>query len=254
MSDNFYVGYLEPKPETARRLKRLAATLVVLAAVVATALAIATGPFDRATYEYAIEREWQGTLEAAPYPVLIAMTRAVASSPFGEYERFPLVAPGKHGADLLIAGLEGATVRLKGRRIVRQGTTMLEVVPGTIERSETALPANGKPAPSFNVEDLGIKTFSGEIVDSKCFLGVMNPGRLEVHRACAIRCIAGGVPPMLFVRESDGREAHLLLVDSNGQPLNDRVLDMVAIPVTIEGRLERRDDLYYLYAASWAAQ
>ena len=251
MSDDFYVGYLEPKPETARRLKRLAATLVVLAAVVATALAIATGPFDRATYEYAIEREWQGTLEAAPYPVLIAMTRAVASSPFGAYERFPLVAEGKHGADAAIARLDGVTVRLKGRRIGRQGTTMLELVPGSIERFEPSLPENDKRTPASQIENLGHTTFHGEIVDSKCFLGVMNPGRLEVHRACAIRCIAGGVPPMLFVRESEGREAHLLLVDQNGQPLNDRVLGLVAYPVTIEGRLERRDDLYYLYAEKW---
>jgi len=254
MSDNFYVGYLEPKPETARRLRRLAATLVVLAAVVATALAIATGPFDRAVYEYGTEREWKGRLEAAPYPVLIATTRAVPDSPFGASERFPLVAQGKHGADALIAGLDGVTVRLKGRRIVRQRTTMLEVVPGTIERFEQPLTVNGKPAPASEIEDLGSKTFSGEIVDSKCFLGVMNPGRLEVHRACAIRCIAGGIPPMLFVREKDGREAHLLLVDANGQPVNDRVLGLVARPVTIVGRLERRDTLYYLYADSWFTQ
>jgi len=251
MSDTFYVGYLEPKPETTRRLKRQGAILVVLAAVVATALAIATGPFDRATYEYGTEREWQGRLEAAPYPVLITVTRAVPDPPLGVYERFPLVAEGKHGADTLIAGLDGATVRLKGRRIVRQGTTMIEVVPGTIENFEPSVPEYDKKAPAVQIEDLGKKTFSGEIVDSKCFLGVMNPGRLEVHRACAIRCIAGGVPPMLYVQEHDGREAHLLLVDSNGQPINDRVLGMVGVPVTIEGRLERRDDLYYLYAEKW---
>jgi hypothetical protein len=249
MSDSFYVGYLDPKPETTRRLKRYGAALVVLAAAAATALAIATGPFDRATYEYGVERQWEGTLETSPYPVLVTTTRAAPDSPLVAYERFPLVAEGKHGADALVAGLDGASVLLKARRIVRQKTTMLEVVPGTIKRVEAVLVHNGKPMPASDIEDLGIKTFSGEIVDSKCFLGVMNPGRLEVHRACAIRCIAGGVPPMLYVREHEGREAHLLLVDANGQPMNDRVLDMIAVPVTIEGRLERRDDLYYLYAA-----
>jgi hypothetical protein len=251
MSDTFYVGYLDPNPQTARRLRQLAASLVVLAAVVATVLAIATGPFDRGTYEYAAEREWQGRIEATPYPVLITMTRAVANSPRGGYERFPLVAEGKHGAGALVAGLDGATVRLKGRRIIRQETTMIEVVPGTIERYEPSLKET-KSMPRQDVEDLGVVTFTGEIVDSKCFLGVMNPGRLEVHRACAIRCIAGGVPPMLFVKESGGREAHLMLVDSRGLPLNDRVLDLVGYQVTIEGRLERRDDLHYLYAERWA--
>jgi hypothetical protein len=152
----------------------------------------------------------------------------------------------------LITGLEGAAVRLKAKRILRQQTTMLEVVPGSIERVETpALPPDGSPTPASRIEDLGRATFQGEIVDSKCFLGVMNPGRLEVHRACAIRCIAGGIPPMLFARDEHGGEAHLLLVDAAGRPINDRVLADVGVPVTVEGRLERRDDLHYLYVDSW---
>jgi hypothetical protein len=254
MSDTFYVGYLDAEAKTARRMKRVALALVVLAGAVATVLAIATGPFDRSTYEYATDREWQGRIEASPVPVLIATTHPVAGSPFGTIERFPMVAQGKHGADRLIAGFDGVTVRMKGRRVLRQGTTMIEVVPGTIDRVEPSLPLDGTPAPASTIEDLGLATFSGEIVDSKCFLGVMNPGRLEVHRACAIRCIAGGIPPMLFAREKDGREAHLLLVDANGQPMNDRVLSLVARPVTISGRLERRDTLYYLYAETWSEQ
>ena len=251
MSDEFYVGYLEAPPRTARRLKRLAAALVLLAAAVATVLALATGPFDRATYEYATEREWRGTVESAPVPVLVVRAAPVPGTAFGVLERFPLVAEGKHGADALIAGLDGAAVQLKAKRIVREGTTMLEIVPGTIERYQPAAPFPGRPVPASRIEDLGHATFSGEIVDSKCFLGVMNPGRLEVHRACAIRCIAGGVPPMLYVRESGGREAHLLLVDADGRPVNNRVLDLVGRPVTVEGRLERRDDLFYLYADNW---
>jgi hypothetical protein len=76
----------------------------------------------------------------------------------------------------------------------------------------------------------------------------MNPGRLEVHRACAIRCIAGGIPPMLFARDEHGGEAHLLLLDAQGRPVNDRVLGVVGRPIEVEGRLERRDELFYLYA------
>jgi len=252
MPDTFYVGYLETSPATARRLKRVALALIVLAGAAATVLAIATGPFDRATYEFTKERSWEGTLEATPLPVLIARTPAASGSAYSALVRLPLVAQGKHGVGAMIAGLDGASVRFNGKKIVRQGTTMLEVVPGTIERFEPSLPPDGTPVTASRIEDLGSAKFSGEIVDSKCFLGVMNPGRLEVHRACAIRCIAGGIPPMLFTRDAQGREAHLLLVDANGQPLNDRILGFVARPVTIEGRLERRDDLYYLYAETWA--
>jgi hypothetical protein len=251
MSDEFFVGYLGAPPQTARRMKRVAVSLLVLAAAVATALAIATGPFDRATFDYGTETEWRGTIELSPLPVLIANKPGASDGPFSTLERFPLVAQGKHGAEPSLAGLDGAAVRLKATRIARQGTTMLELVPGSIERDERAVPGDGRPAPASQIQDLGRSTFSGEIVDSKCFLGVMNPGRLEVHRACALRCIAGGIPPMLFAHDAEGREAHLLLVDANGQPLNDRVLGSVATPVTIDGRLERRDDLYYLYATTW---
>jgi len=251
VSDDFFVGYLPAPPAAARRMRRVAAALVMMAGVVAVVLALATGPFDRALFEYGREREWKGTVELAPVPVLIAQAEDASGTPFRAAVRFPLVATGKHGAGPLVASFDGAAVRLRGTRIAREGTTMIEVVPGTVERDAPALPEDGRPAPASRVEDLGRSTFVGEIVDSKCFLGVMNPGRLEVHRACAMRCIAGGIPPILFAHDDAGREAHLLLVDANGGPLNDRILDFVARPITIDGRLERRDSLYYLYAETW---
>lgn len=251
MSDEFFVGYLAMPPETGRRMRYLAIGLVAAAGCVAVVLGLATGPFDRAAFEYGTEREWKGTLEAAPVPVLVAKAEAAPGSPFGVLVRYPLVAQGKHGAGPSVAGFDGVAVRFRGKRITRGETTMIEVVPGTIDRDQPSLPADGRPAPASSIEDLGRSTFAGEIVDSKCFLGVMNPGRLEVHRACALRCIAGGIPPMLFAHDDQGREAHLLLVDATGGPLNDRILDFVARPVTIVGRLERRDGLYYLYADSW---
>jgi len=248
MSDEFFVGYLPMPESTARHMRRVAWGLVLLACVVATVLAVATGPFDHVTFEYGKVSAWQGTIEVNPVPVLIVRA-AEPGSPFGSLVRHPLVAPGKHGADALVSAFDGLPVTLRGTRIVRDGTTMLELVPSSIERYAPTLPADGTPMPASAIEDLGHATFDGEIVDSKCFLGVMNPGRLEVHRACAIRCIAGGIPPMLFAHDTHGREAHLLLVDADGNPLNDRILELVARPVTLEGRLERRDDLYYLYVS-----
>src|SRR5947207_1819862 len=91
---------------------------------------------------------------------------------------------------------------------------------------------------------LGRRTLVGEIVDSKCFLGVMNPGQLTPHRACAIRCISGGVPPVLVVRQKNGPAIYLLLVASDGKP----VLDIVAEPVEITGEVEREGDLLILRA------
>ncbi len=248
MSEDFFVGYLDVPKATARRMKRVALALVVLAAAVATVLALATGPFDRGTFEFGVTRDWRGRIEAQPVPVLIATVADPNAAPFGRLVRYPLVAPGKHGAAPLVASIDGAFVKLTATRIAREGTAMLEVVPGSIVVEAPKPPHEAVPV--SHTDDLGRSTFTGEIVDSKCFLGVMNPGRLEVHRACALRCIAGGIMPMLFARDSQGREAHLILVGENGEAMNDRVADFVARPATVAGRLERRDGLYYLYVAS----
>src|SRR6266513_1903853 len=91
---------------------------------------------------------------------------------------------------------------------------------------------------STNPVRLGQQTLVGEIVDSKCYLGVMNPGQLTTHRACAIRCISGGIPPVLLVRQKDGPAIYLLLVSADGKPVNRQVLNMVAEPVEITGDVE----------------
>ena len=95
---------------------------------------------------------------------------------------------------------------------------------------------------------LGKQTLIGEIVDSKCFLGVMNPGQLTPHRACAIRCISGGCPPVLLVRQKEGPAVYLLLVSAEGKPVNKQVLDMVAEPLEITGEVERQGELLILRA------
>jgi hypothetical protein len=86
-------------------------------------------------------------------------------------------------------------------------------------------------------------------VDSKCYLGVMNPGQLTTHRACALRCISGGIPPVLLVRQTNGNPLYFLLVSSDGKPVNKQVLNMVAEPVEITGEVERQGELLILRAA-----
>lgn len=228
----FFVGYL-PAPAGARRLLRRAATGIGGGAVAAAlALAFFQGPFVPSTFEFGHPRPASGTVARTPYPVLD-----------GEGGSTPLVGEGKHGADAEVSPYVGHEIALEGTSIRRKGTEMLEIVSGSI------VPGEGAPA-SEPEEDLGTTTLSGEIVDSKCFLGVMNPGNLETHRACAIACIRGGIPPMLYAHDRAGREAHVLLVDADGGPMNARVLPLVARPVTVAGRLSRRGGILYLRATS----
>jgi hypothetical protein len=172
-------------------------------------------------------------LTERPYPTLLAPRPGAPAGAF-PFSRYLLVGAGKHGASAMVAGLDHRVVKLRGSLIYRGGTTLIEVAP------PIAVSAASEPADA--VTDLGRVRFSGEIVDSKCYFGVMNPGNGKVHRDCAARCISGGIPPV-FVAEN-GMMA--LLAGSDGRQLNHEVLDWVAEPITIEGRLLRSGDALVL--------
>ena len=121
---------------------------------------------------------------------------------------------------------------------------MVEALPDSIKTVDAKSPI----LTGTETIPLGRQTLRGEIVDSKCFLGVMNPGQLLPHRACAIRCISGGIPPMLLVRPTNGAAIYLLLVSADGKPVNQQVLDLVAEPVQITGEVERQGELLVLRA------
>jgi len=111
---------------------------------------------------------------------------------------------------------------------------MLEVLPASLkETSALPIPPPVKPI------SLGTVRLRGEIVDSKCYLGVMNPGNGKVHRDCAVRCISGGAPPVFVARDASGETQVLLLVGSDGRALNREVLSFVAEPVEISGEVVR---------------
>jgi hypothetical protein len=111
---------------------------------------------------------------------------------------------------------------------------MVEVEPGSISVIDP------KPTVQETTRDLGAVTVNGEIVDSKCYLGVMNPGQGKVHRDCAARCLSGGIPP-IFV-STDGHE-QLLLVGLDGRALGrDALREFIAEPITIRGDLLQLGD------------
>jgi hypothetical protein len=151
------------------------------------------------------------------------------------------VGKGKHGADKDIASFAGKAVKLKGQLIYRNGETLIEVVPGTVSAAGTPV------EPSAVAQDLGPVTLAGEIVDSKCYFGVMNPGSGKIHRDCAVRCLSGGIPPSFVTTDYNGGPAEFLLVGKNRQKLpKEALLPVAGRPVTVRGRVSRVGDALYL--------
>jgi hypothetical protein len=93
-------------------------------------------------------------------------------------------------------------------------------------------------------------TLRGEIIDPKCYLGAMKPGGGKTHKACAMRCVSGGIPPMLVTRDGDGGETFYLLVLPDGCAANEAAYPFLGDRVELQGRLEQQDDMLILKVAS----
>lgn len=253
----FFVGYLPKAPPGIARLAAAAvAALLGLALGVAAITTLAQAPpVPSAWPDDPASR--RGVIVAKPYPVLYHRDA------HGELRGVLLVAVGKHGllepADFcgpgdvvppdperqrLIRALldaDGRIATVRGTILAREGAEMLEV---TAIETEPAPPADATVPPT--VEDLGPATVPGEIVDPKCYFGAMKPGAGQTHRACAIRCVLGGITPVLVAHNRAGQPAVYVLTDAQGRPANQLVRDHIADPVTVSGRLSRRGDILFL--------
>jgi hypothetical protein len=231
--DEFYIGDEPPMP---RRLSRFVTRVVIAGGVGAIALgglaAIGHVPLAAGTFAFGQPRTLSGIVREQPYPAL-RLDGAAAGAPWAL-----LVAPGKHGADLLVRGQDGRRVSLQGTPIERDGQTMFELVPGSLQATNDV----GRDSDSSNSEAvrIGDVTLQGEIVDSKCFLGVMAPGGGKTHKDCASLCLRGGIPPALFVQDRAGRSALLLLEDRSGHAIGGRAIALAGEPVEITGTTWRQ--------------
>ena len=244
-NNEFFIGWQGKAPEGLGQFLR-AKTLVALVtgALFALVLAASQGTIGLGVFEYGKVKEFEGVLMATPVPMLVA-DEADAESGQSIYM---LANPFKFGFDPAVASkFHLKPVVLRGTLIYQpnDGQAMIEVVPESVVAGGGDEMRKGLSATS-----LGRRTLWGEIVDSKCHIGVMNPGLGKAHRACAIRCISGGIAPVLLVRsEKTGRATYYLLVGEDGEAINDEVLEMVALPVEITGDVEKVGPRLVLKAA-----
>jgi len=245
MNDEFYIGWEDRMPPGLARSRRgVVVFLGVFIVFAALLLAMAQRMIGAAVFEYGARKQFTGIFRAWPYPHLLVPRPAGLWLP-DAYSTYLLVAPWKYGLPSeTLTKFDGKFVSLRGTLIYRDAQTMVEVAPMDIALD--AGKTTRQPLPASTA--LGNWTLTGEIVDSKCFLGVMNPGELTPHRACATLCIRGGIPPIFLVRQRQGPPLYLLLVSRDGRPVNQQVLDFVAEPLEITGDVERRDGLLILRA------
>lgn len=251
--DEFFIGYAPPMPpRLARFVKRVVMAIGLAVLTWAGTLAAGHVALAGGTFEFGQPRSFSGTILESPYPAVQLDGEIPGSGPVPL-----LVAPGKHGADSLVRGLNARHVTFMGTRIERNGHLMIEIDPASLARvaSVTAFGTD-------TVADVGsVQTdeqveLTGEIVDSKCFLGVMVPGSGKTHKDCASLCLRGGIPPALHVEDRAGHSALLLLTGPAGEPIGAPAVLAAGEAVTVTGSIDREHGWLVLRTdpATWRAR
>lgn len=233
MSDEFYIGY-EPEmpPSLAPRIRGTAIAIVALSLLLAAVFVSAQDAFEDGWFDYGHPRPFEGQVVEYPFP-------ALEVEDAGATRMYWLVGPGKHGAAELVRGLDGRRVRLSGTPITRDEERMIEVVRGSVVADAAT------EAPHSPLRTIGAASFEGEIVDSKCHLGVMKPGRGPTHRDCAVRCLLGDVPPMIVTKEG-GAARRIALVVMDSAAFDELLPSLAARPVRVRGLLLERGSQLFL--------
>lgn len=237
MKDPFYIGYLDESPPTlVRHTRRIVVLLAVMVIGLTALLAARQTPAEPGSFEFGVRRTFTGVILKSPLPLL----RSVSTN--GAVTHHLLVGSGKYGLPAFARGNAGKLVRFDGSLIQKGDSAMVELnAPKTFK---VLGPATGGELPQKQ-ERITEIVLTGELVDTKCYFGVMRPATGKVHRACAVRCLSGGVPPGLLVRDHEGGAVALPLTGSNNQPLKFDA-EWAARIVTAKGHLILNEGLLRL--------
>ncbi len=254
MKDNeFYIGWMPKAPDGfAAHIRKVVIAILILVVTTGIVLALQQRKFSTSGFEFGQLTEVKGIYRQFPVPSLKVMTQQDA---FGNssFITMPLTGYGKFGAEAAIAELEKTNntildkkeITIRGTLLYSDGKTLLQ-----IDKNDDPLIEVGETEAVHSIpliKELGTVQLTGEVLDPKCYFGVMKPGHGKPHRDCAIRCIAGGMSPVFWVKNEKGESDYYLLLDENGEKMNDALKDHVAEPVSLEARAVQFDDWIILY-------
>ena len=232
----FFIGWQEKLPLSSKKVikKYLLITFLIIP-IFALIVVLNQQYFRGHVFNLGKITEVEGIYVSNPLPMLLVDDKNWDQSLSRE---ILLVGYGKSGAEGVIensiegsASIDGHRLRLQGTLIHGDGKTVMELT----KKDKSVVEVLENTTTQLNQSDKITKELNGEIIDPKCYFGVMKPGEGKVHKSCAIRCISGGIPPVLKV-ENEAENIYYLILGNEGQKINKELLRFVAEPVRINGK------------------
>lgn len=239
--DEFYIGYVDAVgKETQRSIKRF--VLIAMGSLLVGAVLF--GFFQReatnSAFDFDTSTKISGTYYEAPYPMLRV---ELAENTFKDVL---LLGFGKFGANSYLdeikksdGNINGKHLTIEGNLIYYNGKTLLQ-----IDDSQKISLDKSKKKTFVMPTAMGSQEVVGEIVDPKCYFGVMKPGYGKIHRSCAALCISGGIPPVLVSSDVNAVSDYFLLTDLKGNPIHKDIIPYIGLPSKLKGKVEKMEDWY----------
>jgi len=227
MRDDFYVGYRQLPVGYGRALRVIVGCVVGV--VVGSGVAIGVSQRDpgAAVWDTSMERTWEGVAVVEPFPAVLVVGED------GGVQPHLVVQIGKVGAREILEPFAGEVVTVTGFQLERAGRRIVELT--SAESVAQVEGGSGFVLPVVYGVDEAVE-LEGEIVDGKCYLGAMKPGDGKAHKACALLCLDGGLPPMFAdTRDPATADIRLLVFGDQGAVLPDVYRDLVAERVVVRG-------------------
>ena len=241
-NDEFYVWYRRSSlgDSTKRSLKIFVFGALLFIIGGALVFALSQKQFKNSSFEVSSDTKITGVFHESPYPMLRVQLaentfKNVLLLGFGKLSVNPYLQKLRSE----VTDLDGKKLSIDGNLIYYNGKTLIQIT----EKEKVSLIANA----SFEIpqsEVVSEMTLRGEIVDPKCYFGVMKPGMGKIHRSCAILCISGGIPPVLATTDANNLSEYYLLTDAKGNPIHKDILPFVGKPAEIKGIVEKNEDWY----------
>lgn len=238
--NDFYIGWQDEMPKRNQAfLKKILIPLFILVPILVLVVVLLQKPFNQHQFEFGNIKTISGTYYENPLPSIVADKGVLPDSLSHD---IILVGYGKFGARGIMKAIEkehgslhGKKISLAGTLIYGDGKTLFEL---TEEEASLKSVIDKAATPSPFPSELKAINLQGEIIDPKCYFGVMKPGEGKVHKSCAIRCISGGIPPVFRHQTDDPKQPYqyYLLVDEQGREINEQVLPFVAEQITLSGK------------------
>ena len=241
--NDFYIGWAKGMPERSSvALKTMIFGVVSLAFVVLFLVVYFQKPFNDHFFSLGKQSEMTGVYIAQPVPMLYDRS---------SQEGTLLVGYGKFGAQGIMQEMMEKQGNLNGQLISLNGTIISGDGKNLLELTDRVGAFVGKEKGDFKVKEIDFKNAQpfkamGEILDPKCYFGVMKPGEGKIHKSCAIRCISGGIPPV-FRSGVPGNYVYHIMIGKDGGQINADILDYVADPIHLEGNSVYAHGWNYLF-------